>query len=76
MISNLKDFPSVSLRPFAIEAQHPDLFISNLIKVNQESCVNALNNQIQSLKNPPKSKEDVLNALIKCGLINSAKILR
>ncbi len=73
---NLKDFPTDYLKGFGVEVQHPDLFISQLIKIDQKKCLVALNNQIESLKNPPKSKDDVLNALIKCGLSNSVKNLK
>jgi len=73
---NIKDFPSSYLKSFGIEVQHPDLFIANLIKSDIQKCLLALNNQVQSLKNPPKSKEDVLNALLKCGLKTSVRNLK
>lgn len=73
---NLKDFPSTYLKSYAIEALHPDDFISDLIKIDKTVCLTALNNQVLSLKNPPKSKEEVLNSLIKCGLNNSVNNLK
>ena len=65
---NLKDFPSVYLKSFMLKAIHPDEFINDLIKFDRMKCLKALNNQINSLKNPPKSKQEVLNALFNCGL--------
>ena len=73
---NLKDFPPAYLKSFGIEVQHPDQFIVDLIKIDMRKCLLALNNQVQSLKNPPKSKEDVLDALVRCGLKNSALSLK
>jgi hypothetical protein len=73
---NLKDFPTKDLVQFDIEAQHPDLFISNLIDLNPEKSVAAFLKQVSLLKNPPKSETQVLESLKKCGLeIASAKLL-
>lgn len=73
---NLKDFPTKDLAPYDIEAQHPDLFISNLIDLNPEKSVAAFRKQVSILKNPPKSEAQVLESLKKCGLeMCSAKLL-
>jgi len=72
---NLKDFPVEYLKKFDIEAQHPDEFISNLINLNRSQAIQALNNQIKSLKNPPKRKTDVIETLRNCGLEKSATLL-
>jgi predicted nucleic acid-binding protein len=72
---NLKDFPSKDLGTFDIKAQHPDVFISNLIDLNPEKSVAAFKKQVSFLKNPPKSNEEVLGSLKKCGLeMASAKL--
>ena len=73
--SNLKDFPSAYTRKYDIEVQHPDDFISNLINLDKDKVIVALLNQIESLKNPPKSKNEVLETLLKCGLGKSVKLL-
>lgn len=73
---NLKDFPLRDLAQYDIEAQHPDLFISNLIDLNPEKSIAAFRKQVAILKNPPKSEAQVLESLKKCGLeISSAKLL-
>ena len=72
---NLKDFPVEYLKTFEIEVLHPDDFIADLIRTNKESSIIALNNIIHRLKNPPKSKYDVLNSLRNCGLKNSVSLL-
>ncbi|HEY9008253.1 MAG TPA: PIN domain-containing protein [Ohtaekwangia sp.] len=65
---NLKDFPSKAIEHFDIEAQHPDLFISNLIDLNPEKSVEAFLKQVSFLRNPPKSELQVLDTLKNCGL--------
>jgi hypothetical protein len=66
--SNLKDFPAECLKEFDIEAQHPDLFISNLIDLNPEKSREAFLQQVSFLKNPPMTELQVLESLKKCGL--------
>jgi predicted nucleic acid-binding protein len=73
---NLKDFPADFLKRYDIEAQHPDEFVSDLIDLDKTSALEALNNQVKRLRNPPKSVDDVLQALEKCGLTNSVMNLR
>lgn len=73
---NIKDFPNSYLKEFDIEAQHPDLFISNLINLDNSKAMNALDKQVRRLKNPPKTKSEVLDTLEKCGLIETVKIFR
>jgi hypothetical protein len=72
---NLKDFPTDYLKKFDIESQHPDTFISNLINLDKQKAIEALNNQIKSLKNPPKTKKEVLETLKNCGLEQSVILL-
>ncbi len=62
---NTKDFPSKIMAKFDLEAQHPDEFILNLISLDKIKCQQALATQVKSLKNPPRSKEEVLNTLEK-----------
>lgn len=72
---NLKDFPTKDLAQYDIEAQHPDLFISNLIDLTPKKSVAAFLKQVSLLKNPPKNETQVLESLKKYGLeIASAKL--
>lgn len=73
---NIKDFPPVYLKSFKIEVQHPDDFIINFINHYRQKSLVALNNQVKSLKNPPKSQEEVLNTLLKSGLKKCVENLR
>jgi predicted nucleic acid-binding protein len=73
---NIKDFPSTELSNYDIEVQSPDVFITNLINLDKIKCIQALNNQVKSLKNPPISREEVLVFLTRCGLIKSVELLK
>ena len=73
---NLKDFPGDYINTFDIEVLHPDRFINNLINQDKIKSVQALKNQVSSLRNPPRTINDVLITLEKCGLIESVKNLR
>jgi predicted nucleic acid-binding protein len=74
--ANLKDFPAETLAIYGIEVQHPDIFVSNLIYLDKGKCLKALSNQVKNLRNPPKTREEVLNNLSKCGLANSVLLLQ
>jgi predicted nucleic acid-binding protein len=74
--SNLKDFPIECLKCYDTEVQHPDEFISNLIFHDKTSALEALNNQVKRLRNPPMSIDDVLLILEKCGLKNTVANLK
>jgi len=73
---NLKDFPENALSTYGIEFQNPDEFISNLINLDKKKCLKALENQVKSLKNPPRSREEVLETLTNCGLEKSVDLLK
>lgn len=60
---NLDDFPNDYLAQFGIEAQHPDEFIPHLIDLSPGAVVTAAKLQRASLRNPPKSAEEFLDAL-------------
>jgi len=66
--ANIKDFPKGYIDQFKIQIQHPDEFISELVDANPESALTAFQEQVNNLKNPPLSVEDVLSSLKKCGL--------
>jgi predicted nucleic acid-binding protein len=67
---NTKDFPNSYLKKFGKSAIHPDIFISMLLKLDKKLCFQAFENQVASLKNPPKTRMEVLLYLQKCGLSN------
>lgn len=60
---NLKHFPNSALRPFGIEAQHPDDFVLHQIDLRPTVACKWIKRCRQSLKNPPKTVEEYLSKL-------------
>ncbi len=73
---NLKDFPQNRLDAYGMEAQHPDTFITHLFDRNPDEVVGAAQEHRASLKNPPKTVEEYLNALELHGLTQTVAELR
>jgi predicted nucleic acid-binding protein len=73
---NLRDFPSTLLDAFGIEARHPDEFVVDQIDFAPGAVVGALLEQVRALKNPPMTREQVLNRLRDAGLVQSVAKLR
>lgn len=68
---NVKDFPKKELSKYDIEIQKPDELISNLIDINPKLACKAFNKMVKRLKNPKKTKDEVLATLENCGLKES-----
>lgn len=73
---NLKDFPESVLDRYGIEAQHPDEFVAHLLDLAPISVCAAVKRQRQSLKNPPKSVDELLATLENLPLLRSVAHLR
>jgi predicted nucleic acid-binding protein len=73
---NLKDFPVDRLAPFGIEAQHPDMFIGNLLRQHEAAMISAVRLHRAALRNPPKSSEEYLETLLIQGLPTTVNLLR
>ncbi len=73
---NLKHFPADALTGYDIEALHPDAFIVPLIQLDRTRAIEALHSQVNSLKNPPKTTDEVLETLQKCGLNDSVALCK
>lgn len=73
---NLKDFPKKTLAEFGIKAVNPDNYIWELIELDIETCKSAFENQLRSLRNPPKTKAELLEILKNCGLKKSTKLMK
>ena len=65
---NLKEFPQEALRPYGIEVQHTDDFLSEQIKLAPRTVCGAAQQQRQSLKNPPMTVEQYFASLERQGL--------
>ena len=73
---NLKDFPASILAIHGIVAQHPDVFISDLLDRYPQLVRQSIETIVSRLKNPPQTFEDSLATLSKQGLLNSVSMLR
>ncbi len=73
---NLKDFPDRILNEYEIEAQHPDIFIADLIDIYPIKVATAVETCCKRLKNPPKSINEYLEILLKQGLTVTTSLLR
>ncbi|WP_324281531.1 PIN domain-containing protein [Cyanobacterium aponinum UTEX 3221] len=60
---NLKDFPEQELNNFNIIALHPDIFLEQLLIHNTAKFIDAMEEQIKMLKNPPISKKEFVKIL-------------
>ncbi|SDS64915.1 PIN domain-containing protein [Pseudomonas granadensis] len=72
---NLKDFPTRSLEPYGIEAQHPDEFVENLFHLDSSAVIAAAQRQRQQLKTPPMDADCFLVLLQRQGLDQSVSSL-
>jgi len=73
---NLADFPVDALRPFQIEAIHPDDFVAFLLGSEPAAVCRAIKLHRARLKKPPKSVEEYLATVEAQGLPQSAAQLR
>lgn len=73
---NLKDFPAETLARVDIDAQHPDDFLVGLLDLAPGAVCTAVKQQRQSLRNPPKTSEELLATLEGQGLTQAVARLR
>ena len=73
---NLKDFPEDALKPYGIEAQHPDDFLIFQLDLAPNIVCAAAKRHRASLKNPPKDVEEYLLTLEAQGLAQTVSGLR
>jgi hypothetical protein len=73
---NLKDFPEDALKPYGIEAQHPDEFLLCQLELAPTVVCAAAQKHRESLQNPPMSVEEFLASLKRQGLAQTVASLR
>ena len=73
---NLKDFPESALKPYGIEAQHPDDFLTFQLDLAPNIVCTAAKRHRASLKNPPKDVDEYLGTLEAQGLAQTVSGLR
>ena len=60
---NEKDFPNETLKKFAIEAQTPDIFLTNALDLSFKKVLTVYENVENKYKNPPIQRDELLNRL-------------
>jgi hypothetical protein len=73
---NLKDFPSDVLRPYGLEAIHPDDFLVAQLDLDPITALAAFRDMRLRKKNPPLDAEQFAHALERNGLVSTANWLR
>jgi hypothetical protein len=73
---NLKDFPADSLRDFGVEAIHPDDFLLELLHLYPVGVCDVLAGQVADLRNPPMTREDLLDRFENLGLVRMVAKVR
>jgi predicted nucleic acid-binding protein len=74
--TNLRDFPTKALAPYEIEALHPDTFVLQALDLYPGALCELLTEQVADLRNPPLHRDEVLERLSRCGLIQSVTRFR
>ena len=72
---NLKDFPDTALRPYGLEAQHPDEFLQNQFDLAPGAFCSAARKIRARLKQPSFTAEEYLAILKNQGLVATASEL-
>ena len=73
--ANLKDFPTESLKPYNVVAQHPDDFILDLIDLRPPLVLTCFKEDRKHYSNPPYSVEEYLENLLRQGLSKTVAYL-
>jgi len=74
--TNLKDFPDELLEPLGVIAQHPDIFITDLIDLDSGAVCKSVKTIRARQKNPPVSPEGQLEILKGQGLLETVSELQ
>jgi predicted nucleic acid-binding protein len=74
--ANLRDFPPKALALYDIEALHPDTFILQTLDLYPGAVCETLTEQVADLRAPPIHRDQVLERLSRCGLIQSVTRFR
>jgi len=72
---NLTDFPQSALAPYGLEARHPDVFLCQLFDQAAEAFLQAHQEMVSELKNPPRTVEQHPDVLRNQRLTETAGLL-
>ncbi len=73
--NNLKDFPAEVLEPFDMSAKSADDFLTDIIDLNPQTAMEAFRKLVMNRRNPDLDEYEVLAALRKNGLKDTADYL-
>ena len=73
---NLMDFPDEALRPFGIEAQDPDSFLSHQLSLSPDAFCAAVRKVRLRLQKPPYTTAHYLTILMRQRLITTVAALK
>lgn len=73
---NKQDFPTDSTDKFGIEIQGADEFLCNQIGLSSTLVHQSITSAAAAFRNPPRTVDDVLDALAKAGAPTAASLLR
>lgn len=74
--NNLRDFPADTLHLHGITVKQPDDFLTDIIDLNHEMAITAFRRMVMNRKNPVQDEIQVLDALHRNGLPETANYLR
>lgn len=75
--ANLADFPATALRPFGLEAVHPDNFLLDQLDLSPPTIVQVIHEQAVHTRKPPLTPRDLATLLSRAGVPGFAdEILR
>lgn len=72
---NLKDFPTAILGQYDIDALTADEFVLNALELRPADAVKALKRMRLRYANPPHDPEQLLQAMLRCGLARTVAFL-
>jgi hypothetical protein len=73
---NIKHFPEESLAPFHMETTNADDFLRDLLDIDRERMLEVFRTLTQTRKQPPKTSDEILEALESNGCPGFAQDLR
>ena len=73
---NTKDFPNEVLEPHGITVQHPDEFIEHAFDLSPAAICKAVRDLRSSLRNPPKTVDELFDTFLQQGLATTVSALR
>lgn len=73
---NIRDFPVIALKPYEIEAMHPDDFLLDQLDLYSGLTLEALEEQAAAYRDPAMAADDLLDLLERTGLPRFAAEVR